>query len=172
MAGRRSTAHRSRRAAPVYKWTGLQAGNTAITTGGVAFVIVSGVEIERYGRCTLERIVGHLTFRMTDSDAGTGPSRVAVKVMKLAINDAATLTGDDQAIDTDEEDIAKRQLWSYFSTMEPETASYFDVRPIEIDIRVRVKLLHPKEEVILLTDVSVNNRVLMDVNLRALLRLP
>ncbi len=160
------------RSKPTYKWTGLQWSPTDVGTAGVAFVLAGGVEVERYGKCTVERVRGFIRCANTDSDSLNGVARLGLKMMALEINDAGTKTGDDSGLDTDEEDIAKRQLWTYYTVLEPEEDAYNDVVRIEIDVKVRIFLMHPKQELMLLADCAVNDRLRVDGYLRVLLKLP
>ncbi len=158
---------------PTFKWSGLQVGSTDVPTTGVAFVLVGGVEIERYGKCTVMGVRGWMEFANSDSDAANGVVRANAKLMKLQINDAGTLTGDDQAIDTNEEDIAKRQLWTYQSILTKQLADGLTHRRVQsVEVRVKVVLGHPKEELVMLCDSSASNRLQVNLYLRALLKLP
>ncbi len=164
---------RSQRSKPVYKWSGLQVGVTDVGVTGVALVLVGGVEIERYGKATVVAVRGHMQFLNNDSDAAAGNVVFGAKLMKLEINDAGTLTGDDQGIDTNEEDIAKRQLWTGHGVL-PKRLADGRVEHINfiLNVGVFVVLAHPKEELIMLLDASIANRLQVASYIRVLLRLP
>ena len=94
--------------------------------------------------------------------------------MRLEVNDAGTLTGDDQGIDSHEEDIAKRQLWMSSGTIFEEVPAAMGVREVNFIINVNVKIIlgHPKQELIMLLDSSANSRLQTTGYLRVLLKLP
>ncbi len=164
---------RSRPSKPTYKWSGLQVGSTDVPITGVAFVLVGGTEIERYGKCTVVAVRGFVEVANGDTDSANGVVRFGLKLMKLPIDDAGLLTGDDQGLDSDEEDIAKRQLWSWHGLLDKRLADGNTQRRVqEVYVKVGVILGHPKEELILLLDASVGNRLQANCGLRVLLKLP
>ena len=168
-----SVRRRSRgRAKPTYKWSGLQWENIAVSANGVALILVGGVEIERYGKCTVQAIRGGMTFHNTDSDAAGGVVRVGAKIGVYNVNDAGTLTDDVAGLDTHEEDISKRQLWTYTDFFRASATNLTVERRVEVYVKAGIILGDAKSELMLVANSSVVNRVRVTGYLRALIRLP
>ena len=159
---------------PRYAWAGLQVNTTTdIPTAGVVAVLVAGTFVERHGSVTVQRIRGDLQIMNDDTDAANGAVNVAYKVMKIEINDAGTITGDHNALDTHEEDIAARILDQGLFRLGAAAASDFvdTWQRVHLDIKAKVRVHHAKEEVVLLLDSSVANRARFLCNLRALCKI-
>ena len=167
---RRSRATKSK---PTYKWSGLQAGSTDVSTSGTAFVLVGGTEVEQYGKCTVVSVRGTLEVANSDSDAANGVVKYGIKLMKLNINDAGTITDDAFGIDSHEEDIAKRQLWTQHGVLTKQLADgATHRRQFILNVGVFVILANPKEELIMLLDAGNADRLQANCYLRVLLKLP
>ncbi len=155
-AGRRSARRTG------YYWDGLQWPATAISAGNTLFELI-GPTAQEFMPGTLVRVRGHITLR---PDTATD-NEVVMKMMYLEVNDAGTITGDHQGIDTHEEDIAIRQLWTYDYQQgtvqgQPVTA--------EIDVRVKVKLSASGKFILaLLADAVSGSRTSLSGYLRALI---
>ncbi len=159
--GKRRGAHRRG-----YYWDGLQFPTTAIPTTGVAFELI-GPTAQEFMPGTLVRVRGHLSI----ASAGTGVSDVGLKLMYLEVNDAGTITGDHTAIDTHEEDIAMRQLWTYFTQVRGATSGQPDAQlEIEVDVKAKLKLVASGKWILaLLADAVTTNQANMAGYLRCLI---
>ncbi len=155
-------------------WDGIQFPSTAIQTSGVVFVLVGSTATE-FMPATCVSIRGWLWWQASGTAADVGAVQVYNKIMLVEVNDAQTMSGDHQAQDTHEEDIAQRQLWTYATqlprakvdTQETEN----EVVRIEINVRVSIKLpSHGKKLLVLLADSSIDNRANMGGYLRCYLR--
>ncbi len=145
-----------------YYWDGLQVANQAVIAAGSENAIIAQTRQE-FMPSTLIRVRGQITY---EAITATG-NLVRSKLMYVEVNDASAMTGDHAAIDTHEEDIAVRQLWTYqyiqsaINTVGHET--------VEIDIKAKVKLDPAgKKLLVLLTQSTSDNRTRMDFYLRAL----
>ncbi len=156
-----------------YYWDGLQVGSTNIGSSGTVFELVNPVAQE-FMPATLVRVRGYLQIANSGTDAANGGVQAAAKLMYIEVNDAGTITGDHQAIDTDEEDIAARQLWTWQGQLQERgaaaDASDTDTVRIEVDVRVKLKLVASGKKILaLLMDASSANRAVANMYLRCLL---
>lgn len=168
---RRRTSHGgSRRKKLAYYWDGVQFPPTLVTTARLFSVLVDRVDSEDRGR-VLQTIRGYLTYQNGGTDAQNGAVRVVSKIMMFNLNDAGAVTDDTGAIDTQEEDIALRQLWTYSTVLPGALGLPADSLPVTIEIEVKVKIVIPpngKVNVALMTAADVTNRCLLSGYLRAL----
>jgi len=123
---------------------------------------------------TLVRCRGWITFAHTGSLAETVPAELAAKLMYLELNDAGTITGDATAIDTHEEDIAARQLWTYHTLMAAAPGAGEEAEgphvTIEIDIKAKIKIFPSgKKALVMLVDASATNHFVCAGYVRCLL---
>lgn len=143
-------------------WDGIQFPSTAIGSAGTVIELIAPTAQE-FMPATMDRIRGHLWFQNGGSDADTGAVGVACKIMYLEINDAGTITGDHQGIDTHEEDIAQRQLWTYITQLPRANADTEETKNeivrIEVDVRVSIKISSAGKHILaLLADATAGNR--------------
>jgi len=153
MPGKRSFRGRSggRSSAPTYKWAGVQFPLTALASTLTAINLVDRLQIDEMGGATLLRIRGNIVVRQNVVSA----TEWGMKIVMENVDDLGAPTSDIQAIDTDGEDIARRQLWTRIG-QEP-TASAVDQTTridLEIDIKARVKL-RAKQSLFLLMESTV-----------------
>ena len=169
MSGRRhgSRGSRPRRG---YYWDGLQFGSTAITTSGASFELINPTAQE-FMPGTLVRIRGNLTLQNAGSDKVNGNVSVGLKIMYLEVNDAGTITGDSAGIDTHEEDIARRQLWTHHALLGSSgSTSNWATQFLPVDIKAKVKLESSGKMILaLLADASQTNRAVIAGYLRCLI---
>ncbi len=146
-----------------FYWDGLQWPLTNVGTGGAALVLVD-TTAQEFMPATLVTIRGFMSMSCSDTDAATAGVTVGAKIMYVEVNDAQTMTGDHAALDTHEEDIAQRQLWTYHNRLQAAGANLDagDIHTVEIEINVKVKIKlepHGKKLVVLLLDASSNSRL-------------
>lgn len=98
---------------------------------------------------------------------------LGLKMMYVELDDAGAMSGDHTAIDTHEEDIAARQLWTYHTSFPATVAGAETEGPVvtvEVDVKVKIKIFPSgKHALLLLADASATNSVQMAGYLRALL---
>ncbi len=150
-----------------YYWDGLQFTKTTILSTGNAFVLVDATALE-FMPSTLTRIRGQLALGAISTASNT----VQLKILEAEVNDAGTMTGDHAGIDTHEEDIAVRQLWTgTFMQQTVATDDGFASADIDIDVRVKLKLkASGKKLLLLLADATTSTRTEMAGYLRCLLQ--
>jgi len=159
MTGRRTSRGKSRR---TYYWDGLQWPSTAVPSGQVVLFLVDPTAQE-FMPATLVRIRGHASFAHHGSLADSAASRLVAKIMYVELDDAGTMTGDHAGIDTHEEDIAIRQLWTYSTILGGNNAAAgaeFRGPEITIEIDVKVKIrFEPsgKKALVMLIDSDATN---------------
>ena len=148
-----------------YYWDGLQFPATTVPSTGASFELI-GPTTQEFMPGTLVRIRGHLTLMSTDVSS----TEVGMKIMYLEVNDAGTITGDAAGIDTHEEDIARRQLWTYYTTLRGATAGQpDDVARIEVDVKSKLKLEASGKMILaLLADATTSSRASVSGYLRCL----
>jgi len=150
-------------------WAGIQFPTTAITTGRLINVLVDKTVGEFMSR-TIVSVRGWITYANHGSDSVNGPVRVASKLGLVDANDAGTLN-EFQPLDTDQEDIARRQLWTY-STIIPQTElNAGEGRVIQVEINVKVKIKLPptgKALFVMVHSADITNRAVIAGYLRAL----
>lgn len=153
-----------------YYWDGLQFINTDIPTAGAAFELI-GPTAQEFMPGTLVRIRGSLTAINAGSDSTNGGVNLGLKIMYLEVNDAGTITGDHSAIDTHEEDIAMRQLWTWHGRLgQSVAAGPDDKEQIEVDVKAKVKLVASGKWILaLLADSATANRAQLVGYLRCLI---
>ncbi len=171
MASRRRSGGRGGRRG--YYWDGIQFPLTNVSSSSTALELVGPVAQE-FMPATMVRIRGHLTFSNSGSDSATAGAELAAKIAYVELNDAGVITGDLAAIDTHEEDIAVRQLWTYYSRFQAAGANAdagdIDRVRIEIDVKVKIRLeASGKKSLWLFTDASPTNRMQVAGYLRCLL---
>ncbi len=160
---------------PIYKWTGIQFPLANVVVAGLYHEITLASDLENAGNVTLERIRGFIMISNSGSDAATAGVECGLKIMETRLDDALNVSDDTQGIDVHIEDIATRQLWTYYTRLHAmgaaADASDIDLRQIEIDVRVKVKILGGgKSSVGLFSDAGSVNRVQIAGYLRGLLR--
>ncbi len=153
---------------------GLQWPLTNVPSTGVVLVLVD-TTAQEFMPATLQRIVGYVDIANSGSDAATAGSDAAFKIMYVEVNDAQTMSGDHAGIDTHEEDIAQRQLWTFngrFHTMGANAdAGDIDRLRIPIDMRGKLKLEpHGKKLLVLIGDATASNRIQVTGYLRCFLK--
>lgn len=162
-----------RRKRPSYYWDGIQFPLIPISTTGIALILVDSTALEFMPR-TLVRICGNLTIINNDSDSGTGSVDVGLKIVGMQVTDAGTTGEDINAIDTHEEDIARRQLWTHYVTLGDDatgSGGSSDNVKIEVDVRVKLKLsASGKMLLALFGQSSIVDRANISGYLRCLLR--
>ena len=162
---RRQLGKRRGRGKKTYYWDGIQVPLTSLSSSAVVEVVGTGST--EFKPSTLVRIRGHICFVST----ATSGTTVAAKILYVELNDAGAMTGDHAAIDTHEEDIAARQLWTYYRPLRGATAGQpDDVAFAEVDVKAKLRLeSHGKKSVVLLLEGSSGANASFTVNLRALL---
>ena len=149
-----------------YYWDGLQWPATALTTAPSLFELI-GQTAQEFMPGTLVRIRGFIALRGAHASS---MGDCVQKIMYVELNDAGTMTGDHAGIDTHEEDIAQRQLWTHHAVVGHLDASP-EVVIIEVDVRVKIRLEpHSKKALILLADVVTNGTVTSSGYLRCLVQ--
>ncbi len=165
MSGRGRSRQSGKR--PTYYWDGIQWPSTTITTGQTIFEIVAPTAQE-FMPATVERIRGFVCLRGIHA---TSETTVGQKLGYYEIDDAGNITGDVSAIDTHEEDIALRHLWSAHSILSAEDQPGPSVVNIEIDVRAKVKLSASGKMILaLLQEVASASTAVSAGYLRCLLR--
>ncbi len=162
---------RSRKPSRGTYWDGLQTVLTNIPSAGAALILVDATAQE-FMPATMDGIRGFMYLANSGSDAATAGVLCGCKIMYLETDDAGVITGDWNGLDTDEEDIAERQLWSYmrhFVTRGAAAdASDTSEVNIELEVKAKVKLSSSgKKKLLLLVDASPTNRLQMTCYLRA-----
>ncbi len=158
-----------RRRRSIY-WDGLQFPLTNIAAGATVFVLVDTVAQE-FMPATVQRIIGNIQLSNSGSDAATAGVGVGLKIMYVEVNDAQTMSGDHRGIDTNEEDIAQRQLWAWHGRLQSAGAN-LDAGDIEslhfqIDMHGKLKLEpHGKKLLVLIAHATAVNRAQISGNLR------
>ena len=166
---RRRSGGRGRR---TYYWDGIQFPLTNVPATGQPFELI-GATSQEFMPATLVRVRGFLTAGHVGSASNVQNTLLSLKLMYLELNDAGALTGDDTAIDTNEEDIAKRQLWTYHTafpiTVDTEEGKGLFIT-IEVDVKVKIRLdPSGKRTLVLLADASATNAIQIAGYLRALM---
>ena len=138
-----------------YYWDGLQFPATNVPVANNVHVLV-GTTAQEFMPGTVVRVRGSLCLMSTDSSA----TEVGMKLMYVEFNDAQTMSGDHLPIDTHEEDIAARQLWTYYTTIRGSTAGQpDDIRQIDLDVRSKVRLVPSgKMSLVLLSSATTTSR--------------
>ncbi len=154
-------------------WDGLQWPLTNTNVAGTVLVLVGSVAQE-FMPATMTRIRGFISLSNSSTDAATAGVTVGAKIMYVELDDALAMTGDHAALDTHEEDIAQRQLWTYHHRLHAAGANLdagdIDRVTIEVDVKVKIVLEpHGKKALVLLLDASDTNRVQSVGYLRCLL---
>ena len=147
-----------------FYWDGIQVPLTALTATDSVVVIVDATAQE-FMPATLMRIRGDLTFMPT-----TDTSNVCRwKIMYVEINNAGTMTGDHNAFDTHEEDIAQRQL--HAGQFVQSTSTGREPGHFEIDVKAKLKLDSASKKllVMIINGLNATTRTSFACNLRALL---
>ncbi len=145
-------------------WDGNQWPSTAIPTGGTVIELVN-TTAQEFMPATMVRIRGHICLAHTGSAAESAVVEVFQKIMYVEVNDAQAMTGDHMGIDTHEEDIAQRQLWTHATLMSTDNAvsgteSGGPTLQIEVDVKVKIKMEpHGKKLLVLLQDSTATNHV-------------
>lgn len=167
MSGRGRSRSRQSGKRPTYYWDGLQWPSTAITTGQTIFELVAPTAQE-FMPATLERIRGVVCLRGIHA---TSEALVGQKIGYYEIDDAGNITGDVSAIDTHEEDIALRQIWSQHTLLSAEDQPGPGVVNIEVDVRVKVKFSASGKMILaLLQEAAATSTAVSAGYLRCLLR--
>jgi hypothetical protein len=160
---------------PRYVWTGIQVNAPQdVTAVGTVNIIVSEAVLDAHGsNVVIERIRGNVHYTNDDTDAPNGTVRVAHKILVANVNDAGGVTDDINALDTDEEDIARRILTQFIHVLGAEAATDFlqTELDVEIDVRVKIKIKDPKMVLAIFQQSTTINRARSVMNLRALMRI-
>lgn len=137
-------------------------------TTGTVFELI-GPTAQEFMPATLERIRGSITLM---NISAAGPTEAYLKIMYVEVNDAGTITGDHAGLDTHEEDIAVRQLWTGVRLIGSAEAGPTEEQSVHIDIdvkaRVRIKT-SGKAILALIMDTDANSRLVTMGYLRCLL---
>ncbi len=155
-------------------WDGLQFPSTAIPTTRLILVLVDAVASEFMDR-TVVSVRGFLNYHATGSDSDNGIVRVASKLVGARFIDAGTIAEDVQPIDTHEEDIATRQLWTHSCVLAGSPAgaefraSGAGILNLEINVKVKIRMTPDgKMRLVLIIEADVPNRALVAGYLRVL----
>jgi len=171
---RRTAGTRSRKK-PSYRWDGLQWPSTGVpvSPSQTLLILIDETTIQDRGG-TLERIRGHITVGNWGGAAEAGKVQWAAKILLVEMNDAGAMTGDHRAIDTDQDDIAVRQLWTYnvlLPASATDTAENEGFVVVEVDVKIRIRLPPSgKSALIFLSSADVVNRAVIAGYLRCLIR--
>ncbi len=152
-------------------WDGLQLPSTAVTGTGPVAVLID-TTAQEFMPATLDRIRGHMWFQNGGASADLGAVTVYAKILYVEVNDAQTMTGDHSALDTHEEDIAVRQLWTYttqlprfLGTDGEETGN--EVVRLELDVKSKLRLEPSgKKLLVAIFEASANSRANVGMYLR------
>ncbi len=148
-----------------YYWDGLQFPLTNITASSVVFELV-GPTAQEFMPATVVRIRGQLIY----AHSADSPVQGHLKLMYVEVNDAGTMTGDHAAIDTHEEDIAARQLWTDSFVFRDETDGSQTTEKVIVDVKTKLKLSSGgKHILVLLAEADVTSRVSIAGYLRVLM---
>ena len=141
-----------------FYWDGLQFARTALTTTDSVFVLVD-TTAQEFMPATVVTVRGTIIWDQGGS-SGASPCTGHAKLMYVEVNDAQSMTGDHSAIDTHEEDIAQRQLWT-------DTARFTGLATAgdngaywrsELDVKAKIKLEpHGKKLLVLLVAATAAN---------------
>lgn len=144
MSARRHSRGRQSGRRPGYYWDGIQLPATAVPAGAAQNIIVLiDQTAQEFMPATLVRIRGNMWVHNSGTASDGGATVLNAKLMYLEVNDALTVTGDHQAIDTNEEDIAARQLWQHTYRAGATVAGQEDealVIDTEIDVKAKLRL--------------------------------
>ena len=148
-----------------YYWDGFQWPATAVDTTVANFALIAGTAQE-FMPGTLMRIRGNISLRGIHA---TTTGLVNMKLMYVEMTDAAAMSGDHAPIDTHEEDIAIRQLWTwagFVGTLDEQNLLY-----IPVDVKAKLKLEpHGKKQLLLMMQNTSASTVQTMGYLRALVR--
>ena len=115
---------------------------------------------------TLMSVRGWMTYIQTADTA----VHFASKMMLVEYDDAGAMPMDHEAIDTDEEDIARRQLWTYYGYFNPRAATTREQITIEVNVKIKIRIPSAgKHALVVVSDAEVTNRVFIAGYLRGLL---
>ncbi len=154
--------------ANAYYWDGLQWPSTAVDTAVVAFELI-GATAQEFMPGTLERIRGNISIRGIHA---TTTAIVRAKIMYVETDDAGAMTGDHAPIDTHEEDIAVRQLWTWSGFVGALDEAGGNLIQLPIDIKAKVKLEPSgKRKLLLLMENTSASSALSLGYLRCLIRM-
>ena len=170
MAGRRRGAGSRTSKRRGYYWDGINWPNTAIASAGTIFEVI-GPTAQEFMPGTLVRVRGQVTLMNSGANKAASGISYGLKLMYVEINDAGTVTGDHQGIDTHEEDIAQRQLWARMGRLSVTDASANDASiDIEVDVKAKLKLRASGKWILaLLADANADTKLEMTGGLRALI---
>ncbi len=129
---------RSRGPVQTYRWVGIQFPLTVMASTTTSFNLVDSLEIDEMGGATVERIRGWIS--VVKNNVAT--SQYAFKIALENVDDAGAPTSDISPIDTDAEDVGRRQLWMRNSIFGSVTSLGAQLNQIdlEIDVKARVKM--------------------------------
>ena len=170
-SGRGGTRSPSRRS---YYWAGVQWPTTAVpvSTSQLVLTMLDNTASE-FMPGTLIRIRGVINLQNGGTGGDAGFVEVGLKILDHQVNDALTLGADDRAIDTHEEDIARRHLWADYAFL-PQAITDTAEREspplrIVVDVKAKVKIqASGKQFVSLFMSASAVNRAETSGYLRAL----
>ncbi len=166
----RSSRRRSSGSKQKYFWGGIQLPATNVGTGGVTAIIL-GTSDSFLNPGVIRSIRGTLEVTNGGSDKASGAVQWGAKIMVVELNDSFTMSGDNAGIDTDVEDIARRQLWTGHGVI-PAVAAATPERPTRFDLNVKVAAKWEgsgKVGLLLIIDASVVNRIQFNCYIRALI---
>ena len=156
-----------------FHWDGLQIGSTGVAQAGAALVLVDGKTVEdRPG--TVTRIVGDITLGNWGTAAEAAKVVYYCKILMVELNDAGSMSGDHAGLDTHEEDIGARQLWTAAGLL-PESATDVGENEGYVNLHIDVKgqqRMPPggKHALVLLIDADGDNRLVIAAYVRVLMR--
>ncbi len=144
----------------------MQWPQTALSATDIVLVLVD-TTAQEFMPATLMRIRGNVTLR---SFHATQNTRITMKILYVEVNDAQSMTGDHSSLDTHEEDIAIRQLWTYSTVMPALDELGGLIKDVEIDVKAKLKLdPSGKKLLVLLARADSGSQALLSGYLRCLL---
>ena len=173
MAGRRSGRSGGGGSRRRFAWDGIQVGSTGVAQAGAALVLVDGTTVEnRPG--TVTRIVGDITLGNWGTAAEAAKVAYFCKILVVELNDAGAMSGDHAGLDTNEEDVGARQLWTAAGLL-PESATDVGENEGYVNLHIDVKgqqKIPPggKHALVMLIDADGDNRLVIAAYVRVLMR--
>ena len=154
-------------------WGGIQWPDTGIpgNPSRQILVVLSAQSVEFMSR-TAVRIRGFITYMNQGANADLGQVRIVSKLMLVRVDDAGAVPADYIPIDTNEEDIADRQGWTYSTTLKAAPVLLNAEGPtqqVEVDIKAKFRMPSDgKHILVLLSSASASSRALTSGYLRCL----
>ncbi len=147
-------------------WDGLQWPLTSVAGGGSQTLLeLVGATATEFMPRTMVAVKGQIVI----VSASVSSDDMQQQIRMVELNDAGGLTGEVNAIDTNEEDIARRILWS--NTAHSISSAVHLPVTIEVDIKVKIKIPPTGKHIIALLQSSVTGSRMSTVGyLRCYLR--